>query len=178
MFKISENNNFSTLAKIFDGELFFDESTQHEALRVVYSTDASAYQEKPLAVAIPKTVEDIKKNVSKAVKSKILGEPIITDISCTLYLDGFMDKDKKTYIPQDGKIFKILPSSGTFYVRYNISSTSVLKKSQGTVREDQITLDQLCIIDECEGQTGGHRGGIRGGSFEGKEGIDFMRICE
>ncbi len=96
MFKISENNSFSTLAKSFEGQLFFDESTQHEALRVVYSTDASAYQEKPLAVAIPKTVEDIKKltvfakenhttliprAAGTSLAGQVVGNGIVVDIS-------------------------------------------------------------------------------------------------
>lgn len=100
MFKISENgtliDNFEKLAKIFDGELFFDESHQHEALRVVYSTDASVYQEKPLAVAIPKTVSDLEQLIAFAQEKKttlipraagtslagqVVGNGIVVDIS-------------------------------------------------------------------------------------------------
>ncbi|MEP7252010.1 MAG: FAD-binding protein, partial [Ginsengibacter sp.] len=44
-----------------EGELFFDEK-----MRVLYATDASAYRELPLAVAIPKSVEDIKKLIAFA----------------------------------------------------------------------------------------------------------------
>ncbi|WP_421873680.1 FAD-binding and (Fe-S)-binding domain-containing protein [Marinoscillum sp.] len=46
--------NFEALRKKLDGELFTDETT-----RRLYATDASAYREIPLAVAIPKTNEDI-----------------------------------------------------------------------------------------------------------------------
>jgi FAD/FMN-containing dehydrogenase/Fe-S oxidoreductase len=53
-------SDFSSLQKRFSGELFFDESTLHQAQLILYSTDASVYQEKPLAVAIPKNVVDIK----------------------------------------------------------------------------------------------------------------------
>jgi hypothetical protein len=124
-----------------------------------------------------KDIDNIKKNISKSVKAKILGEPIIVDIGCKVYLDGYMDKEKKNYIPQDGTIFKILPATGAFYVRYNISSTSIVNKDKGTVREDQITLDQLCITKDCE-LSGGriHKGGFV--DDKGTDGVDFMRICE
>lgn len=46
--------NFEALRKKLDGELFTDETT-----RRLYATDASAYREIPLAVAIPRTKEDI-----------------------------------------------------------------------------------------------------------------------
>ena len=38
---------------------------------LIYSTDASAYREKPLAVARPKNAEDIKKIVRFAFENKI-----------------------------------------------------------------------------------------------------------
>lgn len=100
MFKISENgtpiDNFEKLAQIFEGELFFDESYRHEALRLVYSTDASAYQEKPLAVAIPKTLGDLKQLIAFSKEQKttlipraagtslagqVVGNGIVVDIS-------------------------------------------------------------------------------------------------
>ncbi|MEO6316585.1 MAG: hypothetical protein ABIU63_02560, partial [Chitinophagaceae bacterium] len=43
------------LAKQLEGELYFD-----TAMRTLYATDASAYREMPLAVALPKTITDIK----------------------------------------------------------------------------------------------------------------------
>ncbi len=100
MFKISENETptqtFHQLAKNFDGELFFDESHRHQALRLIYSTDASAYQEKPLAVSIPKTIEDLKKLIAFAKENnttlipraagtslagQVVGSGIVVDIS-------------------------------------------------------------------------------------------------
>ncbi|MFD1141635.1 FAD-binding and (Fe-S)-binding domain-containing protein [Larkinella insperata] len=54
---------FSSLAPTFEGDLYFDDSPEHQAMRLLYATDASVYQEKPLAVAIPKTVEDVKRLV-------------------------------------------------------------------------------------------------------------------
>ena len=71
MFKITENgtsiDSFEKLTQIFEGELFFNETYRHEALRLVYSTDASAYQEKPLAVAIPKTLGDLNQLIAFAI---------------------------------------------------------------------------------------------------------------
>lgn len=87
---------FENLKTTFEGELYYDNSTVHEALRRVYSTDASVYQEKPLAVAIPKTKEDIKKLIRFAneqrlslipraagtsLAGQVVGNGIVVDIS-------------------------------------------------------------------------------------------------
>jgi len=42
------------LSKVLEGDLFFD-----KMMKTLYATDASSYREMPLAVAIPKTKEDI-----------------------------------------------------------------------------------------------------------------------
>lgn len=62
---------FSELAEKFSGELYFDESTEHNAQKIIYSTDASVYQEKPVAVAVPKTKEDIKNCIAFANENNI-----------------------------------------------------------------------------------------------------------
>lgn len=54
-----------------EGELFFDESAVHRAQKLVYATDASVYQETPLAVAIPKNEEDIAQLIAFADAHKI-----------------------------------------------------------------------------------------------------------
>lgn len=41
------------------GELYFNQTAEHQMQLMAYSTDASVYQEKPLAVAIPKNVGDL-----------------------------------------------------------------------------------------------------------------------
>ena len=79
------------LATQLEGE-FYDDST----MRILYATDASAYREMPLAVAVPKTVDDIKKLISFARKEKtsliprtagtslagqVVGNGIIVDVS-------------------------------------------------------------------------------------------------
>ena len=48
-----------------EGELYDDKT-----MRILYATDASAYREMPLAVAIPKSVEDIKKLIAFAHAQK------------------------------------------------------------------------------------------------------------
>ncbi len=83
--------NFSALKKELAGELFTDETT-----RRLYATDASAYREMPLAVAIPKTEDDLVKLIRFASEHKtsiiprtagtslagqVVGGGIIVDIS-------------------------------------------------------------------------------------------------
>ena len=79
------------LAQQLDGN-FFDDDT----MRTLYATDASAYREMPLAVAIPKTIDDIKQLIAFARKEKtsliprtagtslagqVVGNGIIVDVS-------------------------------------------------------------------------------------------------
>lgn len=64
---------FAALQPSFDGDLYFDESTEHAAQRKLYATDASVYQEMPLAVAIPRTVADIKRLVRFAKANQAPG---------------------------------------------------------------------------------------------------------
>jgi FAD/FMN-containing dehydrogenase/Fe-S oxidoreductase len=49
-----------------EGELFLDETT-----RILYATDASAYREIPMAVAVPRSVEDLKKLILFAGKNQV-----------------------------------------------------------------------------------------------------------
>ncbi|RYF61811.1 MAG: FAD-binding oxidoreductase, partial [Cytophagaceae bacterium] len=60
MFRLSQNPSFANLLPSFEGDLYFDNSPEHTAQRILYATDASVYQEMPIAVALPKTVGDIK----------------------------------------------------------------------------------------------------------------------
>jgi FAD/FMN-containing dehydrogenase len=52
-------SNFQDLQVNFAGELYYDNSAEHQAQKLIYSTDASVYQEKPIAVAVPKNASDI-----------------------------------------------------------------------------------------------------------------------
>ena len=62
---------FEELTPGFSGELYYDKSSLHNTIRMAYATDASFYQEKPLAVALPKTTEDIKSLIRFADKYKL-----------------------------------------------------------------------------------------------------------
>jgi FAD/FMN-containing dehydrogenase/Fe-S oxidoreductase len=79
------------LATQLEGEFFFDTT-----MRTLYATDASAYRELPLAVALPKTVDDIKELISFArlhktsliprtagtsLAGQVVGNGIIVDVS-------------------------------------------------------------------------------------------------
>jgi FAD/FMN-containing dehydrogenase/Fe-S oxidoreductase len=57
--------NFTALRNQLEGELFTDETT-----RKLYATDASAYREIPVAVAVPKTEDDIVKIIHFARQNK------------------------------------------------------------------------------------------------------------
>ena len=79
------------LATLLEGDFFTDDT-----MRILYATDASAYREMPLAVAIPKTWSDIKKLIQFAhdnhtsliprtagtsLAGQVVGNGIIVDVS-------------------------------------------------------------------------------------------------
>lgn len=79
------------LSKEFDGELYSDQT-----MRILYATDASAYREMPLAVALPKNIEDIRKLIAFArlektsliprtagtsLAGQVVGNGIVVDVS-------------------------------------------------------------------------------------------------
>jgi FAD/FMN-containing dehydrogenase/Fe-S oxidoreductase len=86
------NNQLLTkFASELEGELHFD-----TVMRTLYATDASAYREMPTAVAIPKTVDDIKKLINFArengssiiprtagtsLAGQVVGNGIVVDVS-------------------------------------------------------------------------------------------------
>jgi FAD/FMN-containing dehydrogenase/Fe-S oxidoreductase len=87
---------FNTLRSQFTGELYFDDSTLHAAQKSIYATDASVYQEMPLAVALPRTVEDIRlliefagthkvtlipRAAGTSLAGQVVGNGIVVDIS-------------------------------------------------------------------------------------------------
>ncbi len=84
------------LSNQLSGELFYDASAAHQMKLMAYSTDASVYQEKPLAVAIPQNVEDIKAIIGFAnahsitiipraagtsLAGQVVGNGLVVDIS-------------------------------------------------------------------------------------------------
>ena len=86
------NEKLQSLASELDGELFFDDTT-----RILYATDASAYREMPLAVAIPKssarTYEKlirfaraektslIPRTAGTSLAGQVVGNGIVVDVS-------------------------------------------------------------------------------------------------
>jgi FAD/FMN-containing dehydrogenase len=85
------NERLQQLGVELEGEFYYDTT-----MRTLYATDASAYREMPLAVAIPKSVKDIKKLIAFAHAEKtsliprtagtslagqVVGNGIIVDVS-------------------------------------------------------------------------------------------------
>src|SRR6188768_4248378 len=83
--------NFGPLEQSLAGEFFTDQTT-----RKLYATDASAYREIPVAVAIPKSEEDLVKIIRFAAKNgtsviprtagtslagQVVGGGIVVDVS-------------------------------------------------------------------------------------------------
>lgn len=72
MFYVSNTHfSFEELTRDFAGELYFDSSVTHQAIKKLYATDASVYQEMPLAVALPRTVEDIRRLITWATTHQV-----------------------------------------------------------------------------------------------------------
>lgn len=85
------NDLLQQLATTLEGEFYFDTT-----MRTLYATDASAYREMPLAVAIPKTTDDIKKLIvfansnhtsliprtaGTSLAGQVVGNGIVVDVS-------------------------------------------------------------------------------------------------
>ena len=85
------NQRLKELSDNLEGELYFDNT-----MRILYATDASAYREMPLAVAIPRSVLDLKKLIAFARAEKtgliprtagtslagqVVGSGIVVDVS-------------------------------------------------------------------------------------------------
>jgi FAD/FMN-containing dehydrogenase len=83
--------NFGPLKQALEGDFFTDETT-----RRLYATDASAYREVPLAVAIPKTEKDIEllirfanenktsiipRTAGTSLAGQVVGGGIVVDVS-------------------------------------------------------------------------------------------------
>jgi len=66
MTQSTSTRQFAALADRLEGDLLVDDLT-----RTIYSTDASEYQERPLAVAIPKTEADVRELVRFAAAERI-----------------------------------------------------------------------------------------------------------
>lgn len=90
----------SSLEKLNDqlvGELYFDSSNaKHQTIRIAYATDASVYQDVPLAVAIPHSKQDlltlvayadqhqvtlIPRTAGTSLAGQVVGSGIVVDVS-------------------------------------------------------------------------------------------------
>lgn len=84
------------LAGKLEGRFYYDSSPSHRTVLLAYATDASVYQELPLAVAIPKTVQDLKELIAFAsvygvtliprtagtsLAGQVVGRGIVVDVS-------------------------------------------------------------------------------------------------
>ena len=111
--------DFKELQSDFEGELYFKTEGTDLAIRRVYATDASEYQEMPRAVAIPRDAEDIRKLIEFASNHKttlipraagtslagqVVGNGIVVDIS--KFFTGILElnKDEKWVRVQPGVI--------------------------------------------------------------------------
>jgi FAD/FMN-containing dehydrogenase/Fe-S oxidoreductase len=113
----------------FEGDIFIDDAT-----RLIYATDASAYREKPLAVARPKSEEDIFKLITLANETRtslipraagtslagqVVGNGIIVDISRYMTKIIELNEKEKWVRVQPGVILnelnKFLKSKGLFF---------------------------------------------------------------
>lgn len=86
-----QNQKLQKLREQLKGELFLD-----DAMKTLYATDASAYREMPLAVAIPENAEDLKKLIAfcriektslipraagTSLAGQVVGNGIVVDVS-------------------------------------------------------------------------------------------------
>lgn len=93
---MKDQNQLALLAAQLKGELYYKDEALHQTMLLAYSTDASVYQEKPLAVAIPSDIDDIKNLIDFAranqttlipraagtsLAGQVVGNGIIMDIS-------------------------------------------------------------------------------------------------
>lgn len=102
------------LSKELDGEFYYD-----DFIKTLYATDASAYREMPLAVALPRTKEDIKKLIHFASENKtsliprtagtslagqVVGNGIVVDVSKYFTRILELNKEEKWVRVQPGVI--------------------------------------------------------------------------
>jgi FAD/FMN-containing dehydrogenase/Fe-S oxidoreductase len=111
---IKEHTHLQQLAGELEGDIFYDET-----MRILYATDASAYRELPLAVAFPRSENDLKKLIAFANSYKIgliprtagtslagqvVGSGIIVDVSRYFTAILELNKEEKWIRVQPGVI--------------------------------------------------------------------------
>jgi FAD/FMN-containing dehydrogenase/Fe-S oxidoreductase len=108
------HHQLKELSGQLEGELYLDNT-----IRTLYATDASAYQEMPLAVAIPKSISDIKKLIAFAISNhtsviprtagtslagQVVGNGIVVDVSKNFTKIIELNKDEHWVRVQPGVI--------------------------------------------------------------------------
>src|SRR6478735_1770517 len=111
-FAMTEQLN--ALSDQIEGELYTDETT-----RILYATDASAYREIPRAVAVPRSVEDLKKLIRFArehqssliprtagtsLAGQVVGRGIVVDVSKNFTSILELNKEERWVRVQPGVI--------------------------------------------------------------------------
>ncbi|MBS9463418.1 FAD-binding protein [Flagellimonas sp. 389] len=106
--------SLTQLSKKLQGELFSDDLS-----RALYATDASVYRKKPLAVAYPKNIEDIKtlitfagnhtiglipRTAGTSLAGQCVGDGIIVDVSKHFTDILHLDEEKKQVCVQPGVV--------------------------------------------------------------------------
>jgi FAD/FMN-containing dehydrogenase/Fe-S oxidoreductase len=111
---INEQTNLHQLAGELEGDLFYDDT-----MRILYATDASAYRELPLAVAFPKSEDDLKRLIvfarqhsvglipraaGTSLAGQVVGSGIVVDISKQFTRIIELNKQEKWVRVQPGVI--------------------------------------------------------------------------
>jgi len=118
----------------FEGKLYLDQTQDSEIARKIYSTDASVYQVKPIAVAIPANYKDIKRLIHFAKKHKtsiiprgagtslagqVVGNGIVMELASNLSKILLLNKKEKSVWVEPGIIRddlnKQIETSGLFF---------------------------------------------------------------
>ena len=112
------NQLLAQLAGTLEGDFHYD-----TVMRTLYATDASAYREMPTAVAIPKSVEDIKKLIAFAANNgssiiprtagtslagQVVGDGIVVDVSKNFTKILEINKDEHWVRVQPGVVRDVL----------------------------------------------------------------------
>ncbi len=126
---LTDITDISSLAILIEGEFYSDFLTT-----TIYSTDASAYKESPIAVVVPKTKKDVKSVIEFANKNKltviprtagtslagqVVGGGIVVD--CSKYMNKILEinKEEKWVKVEPGVVLDelniILKDSGLFF---------------------------------------------------------------
>ncbi|MHC1707201.1 MAG: FAD-binding and (Fe-S)-binding domain-containing protein [Bacteroidales bacterium] len=102
---INTDERFNGLKRVLQGDVFLD-----EAHRMMYSTDASAYKEKPIAIVRPKDSDDIKalidfanqqglpviaRTAGTSLAGQVVGNGIIADVS--KYMTGILEINEEEH---------------------------------------------------------------------------------